>query len=389
MRGRARRWLIALGLALALAGCAAVITQSSESRQAADFTFYYSAALLVRDGDAAAAYDQSALQAAIKQVAPESAVDRRLPFNLPLAAVLPLVPLTLLPLELAFRAWQLISLGLLVLALLLLARSYPLGRGSFGLGLLAILASVPLWSVITEAQLTPLLLLGGVLVLSAAGRDLPWAAFAGGLLLAVKPHFLPAYLLILLAARHRRSLLAAIAGGALMLMSPLAAGGVPVLAAMIRNALSTNGLVPIRLSEAWIGLVAAFVPGAATQVSLVLYLLALLLLAVVAIRRADTMLAPFAAIALWVGMLASPHVLPHDLLLLAIPGWLAIWLYREGRLPSPLIGLLLVDLALLLDSRGIGFVLGPIVMTAAAAWAFWRFRQRADRLASQHKAVAA
>jgi uncharacterized protein YceK len=378
MAHRFHRWLVALLVALALAGCAAVLTQSSASRQAADFTFYYGAALLVREGYPAAPYDQAALAAVISRVAPQSAVDRRLPFNLPLGAVLPLVPLTLLPLDLAFRTWQLISLSLLLLGLLILKRAYPLGRGSLALAALGCLASVPAWSVLTEAQLTPLLLLGGALVFA----DLRWnaasLAFGGGLLLAVKPHFLPVYLVILLAARHWRSLLAALSGAAVMLLSPLAAGGPVALESMARNAINTNGLVPVRLTEAWIGLLSTVLPAAAvTVVSLGLYLGVLLLLSLAAFRLRGALIIPFAALALSIGMLASPHVLPHDLLLLLPPAWLGFWLYREQRVPSPLLALILVDLALLVDLRGVGLVLGPIAMTSVLAWAVWNFRRQA------------
>ena len=390
LSGRVHRWLIGLLLALAVAGCAAVLTQSSASRQAADFTFYYSAALLVREGDPAAAYDQSALGAAISRVAPESAVDRRLPFNLPVAAVLPLVPLTLLPLDLAFRGWQLISMVLLLLALLVFSRAYPLGRGSLALAALGTLASVPAWSVLTEAQLTALVLLGAALLLAGLRAKIAALAFAGGLLLAVKPHFLPAYLLILLAARHWRSILAAMAGAAAMLLSPLAAGGPAAMEAMVRNALSTNGLVPVRLTEAWIGLLSTALPAATvTLVSLALYLGVLILLALAALRSRPAAAVPFAALALGLGMLASPHVLPHDLLLLAAPAWLAFSLYREGRIASPLPVLMLVELTLLIDLKGIGMVLGPIAITVAIAWAFLSFRRRADRLRSLSAAVAA
>ena len=390
MSSRLHRWLIGLLVALALAGCASVLTQSSASRQAADFTFYYSAALLVREGHPAAAYDQAALGETIARVAPESAVDRRLPFNLPVAAVLPVVPLTLLPLDLAFRSWQVICLALLLLALLLFGRTYPLGRGSLALAALGSLASVPAWSVLTEAQLTTIVLLGSALLLVGLRTNAASLAFGGGLLLAVKPHFLPVYLVVLLAARHWRSVVAATAGAAAMLLSPLAAGGPPAMEAMVRNALSTNGLVPVRLTEAWIGLLSTVLPAAAvTLVSLALYLGVLLFLSLLALRSHQGSAVPFAALALSVGMLATPHVLPHDLLLLATPAWLAFSIYRDGRIASPLPALLLVELALLTDLRGVGIVLGPIAMTLAVAWMFGSFRRRADRLRSPGVAAAA
>lgn len=390
MSQRLRRWLLGLLVALTLAGSAAVVTQSSASRQAADFTFYYGAALLLRDGRPAAAYDRTAMGSVIAQIAPESAVDRRLPFNLPVAAVLPLVPLTLLPLDLAFRAWQLISLGLLLLALLVLERTYPLGRGTLIFAALGCAASIPAWSVLTEGQLTPLVLLGAVLLLAAVRVNSASLAAAGGLLVAVKPHFLPAYLVVLLAARHWRSLLAAISGAAVMLLSPLLGGGPPALEMMLRNAFSTNGLVPVRLTEAWIGALSPLIPAAAvTPVSLLLYSGVLLSLALLAAGLRREAVIPFAPLALWLGMLASPHVLPHDLLLLVAPAWLAFWLHRQGRIATPLYCLLLIELGLLLDLKGVGIVVGPVVMTAALGWAAASFRRRAGQPPALSSAAAA
>jgi hypothetical protein len=52
-------------------------------------------------------------------------------------------------------------------------------------------------------------------------------------------------------------------------------------------------------------------------------------------------------------------------------------LQREGMLKNPIPGLLLIELALLIDLQGPLIPLGPIVMTAVLAWYGWRFRQRA------------
>jgi hypothetical protein len=65
------------------------------------------------------------------------------------------------------------------------------------------------------------------------------------------------------------------------------------------------------------------------------------------------------------------------LLILAVPAWLAIVLYREQALPNPIPGLLVIDLALLVDLHGIDLPLGPIAMTLVLAWYGWQFRQRA------------
>jgi hypothetical protein len=96
---------------------------------------------------------------------------------------------------------------------------------------------------------------------------------------------------------------------------------------------------------------------------------------VIAWRRPASVIG-FAALAGALIVLASPHALPHDLLILAVPAWFAIVLHRDGALPNPLPGLLAVDVALLIDLRGIDLPLGPIVMTAVVAWYGWQFRQR-------------
>jgi hypothetical protein len=86
----------------------------------------------------------------------------------------------------------------------------------------------------------------------------------------------------------------------------------------------------------------------------------------------------FATLAGALVVLASPHALPHDLLILAVPAWLAIVLYRDGALPNPLAGLLAIDLALLIDLR-FDVPLAPIVLTAVVAWYGWQFRRRAEQ----------
>ncbi len=206
------------------------------------------------------------------------------------------------------------------------------GGKSIGLALLGVLAAVPTWGAFTEGQPTAWLLLGATMIVLAMRSDSPALAAGAGMVLAVKPQYLPVYLTILFAARRWRSLGAAATGGAIVLLSPLV-GGAGGLSGMVHNALSANQAVAIRLNESWIG-------GA-------------------------------------LAVLASPHALPHDLLILAVPAWLAIGLYRQGALPNPLPALLAIDLALLIDLRGLDIPLGPIVVTAIVAWYGWQFRQRA------------
>jgi hypothetical protein len=374
------RALLAVTVALAAAGVAVVLTQSPASRLSSDFTINYSAGLLVRQGHLAAPYDQSMLGETMRGVAPDGAIDPRLPFSLPLAAALPYAALSLLPFEVAFRLFQLVSAALELLAVLLLQRAVPIGGGKFTLGLavVGILAAVPTWGAFTEGQPTTWLLLGAVMVVLALRSDSSALAAGAGMLLAIKPQYLPAYLTILFAARRWRSLVSAAAGGAVVLLSPLA-GGAGALSAMVHNALSANQAVAIRLNESWIGLFGpALPPRVATMVAIALYLAVLAGLGLLAWRRPDSVIG-FAALAGTLAVLASPHTLPHDLLILALPAWLAIVLYGKHALPNPIPALLALDVALLIDLRGIDLPLGPVIMTAAVVWYGWQFRQRAEQ----------
>jgi hypothetical protein len=375
MSRRLTRALLALVLALAAAGLMVLLTQSPASRLSSDFTINYSAGMLVRQGHFAAPYQQAELGDMMRQVAPGGAIDPRLPFSVPLGAALPYAVLSLLPIELAFRLWQLITIALIVVAVLFLQRAFPLPRAP-GLAVLGLLAAIPTWATLTEGQPTAWLFLGGAMVVSVLRWDSPALAAGAGLLLAVKPQYLPAYLIILFAARRWRSLAAAVAGAGLLLLSPLVGGGAGLIA-MVHNALSANQVVAVRLNESWIGVIGPVLPTSiATAVAVILYLGVLGALLVLAWRRPASVMA-FALFAGALTVLASPHALPHDLLILAVPAWLAMVLYREGALPNPLPGLLAVDVALLIDLRGVDLPLGPIVMTAVVVWYGWWFRQRA------------
>src|SRR6266550_1614180 len=369
--------MLALVIALAAAGLIVIVSQPAASRLSSDFTINYSAGVLIRQGHLAAPYRQAELEAMMRSVAPDGAIDPRLPFSLPLAAGLPYAALSLLPLEVAFRLFQLVSIALLLLAVVLLQRALPLPPGAPRLAVLGLLAAVPTWASLTEGQPTAWLVLGGAMVVAALGSPSLALAAGAGALLAVKPQYLPAYLIILLAARRWRSLAAASLGAGLFLLSPLA-GGVGGMNAMVRNALSANQAVPVRLNEAWIGLFGPALDGAGTWVAIALYLGVVAGLLMLAWRRPGPIIA-FAALAGVLTSLASPHALPHDLLILALPAWLAIVLQRDGALPNVIPGLLLIEFALLVDLRGVQVPVGPIAMTLVVAWYGWQFRQRAGQ----------
>src|SRR5439155_26384275 len=102
----------------------------------------------------------------------------------------------------------------------LILRCVPLGRGASAMGLLVLLGFPATWALFSEGQSPGLLLLGAVLLIVAWSRDSWRLAFLGGLLLALKPPYLPAYLILIGARRQWRSLGAALLGAVAVGLSP-------------------------------------------------------------------------------------------------------------------------------------------------------------------------
>ena len=373
-----RRTLVAW-LVVAVAGIILIGGQSRGSRLSADFTIDYSAGTLLREGRLSAPYDQRQLAAVMERIAPHGAIDPRLPFNKPLAAALPAAVLSLLPLDVAFRIWQAVCAGLLLLTLLVLQRHVRLGPRALEVGAIGLVAALPTADTFDEGQVTPLLALGAALMVASLQSKRPWLAAGAGGLLAIKPQYLPAYLILCFAARNWKALSAAAAGAGFILMSPLV-GGAGSLVAMAEQMLGHAS--DLRFDEGWIGDVIPLLPPTAVVVAAItVFLAAHLALAIQAWRRPSPSLLAFGALAGAIGALASPHALPHDLLILAVPAWLAVALYRGGRLPNPLPLLVATDLALVVDLVSNAPPLAPIVMTLGVIWMMVGFRQRSSRLA--------
>ncbi len=343
--------------------------------QSSDFTVLYTAATLVRHGQLAAVYNQATMGPALLEVS-DGHIDPTLPFDYPLADALPLVPLTLLPLQAAFRVWQLLILLLLAAAVFVLNRLYPLGPAAVPFGLLAVLAAEPTWALLTEGQLGGVLLVGAVAVLAAADRDVAGWGFLGGVLLAFKPQYLPAYLALLWAGRCRRALVAVIAGSLLVGCSALLAGGPSGIAAMVRGMLAGSAWADLRSMDSWAGLLAlALPPRLAMIAGLGLFGATLIVLPVLARRRTD--LLPFAGLAGCLALLGSPHTLPHDMVLLLVPAWAAFVLHRQGRLRSPVAGLVILQVGWVVDLHGLPVSAGALALTGVLGWYLIDFKRRA------------
>src|SRR5216684_3366951 len=356
-----QRLAVAVVAGFLIAGLLVVGHQSSLARRSADFTINYSAALLIREGHPQAIYKPDQLGPLMLRLS-HNAIDPRLPFDAPLALALPWVPLTFLPLELAFHVWQILTLCQLLLALMLLARWLPLGRRSLPLAIAALLAFPASWALFSEGQSSGLLLLGAVLLMGAWWRDRWWMAAVGALLLGLKPQYLPAYLILLGAQRQWRPLMAAALGAAALGLSPLLAGGVSGLAAMVGSALKAGQGVA-RYNDSLIGTVSPLLPGRlSTILGFSLWALAL------------------AALATAVAILFSPHVLPYDTVLLAVPAWLSFVLHRMKAIPTPAPFWLAVAFAVVADLGGSFVSLAPVVLLAGLIWYGRLYLRRAQDL---------
>jgi hypothetical protein len=367
MSARWPRWTLAVVAASVIAGMVVVGHQSSLSRRSADFTISYAAALLVREGHPEAVYHRDQLGPLMMRLS-ENAIDPRLPFDAPLALTLPFVPLTFLPLEAAFHVWQIVTLVLLVVSMMLLARWLPLGGRALPLAIAALLGFPASWALLGEGQSSALLLLGAVLLIGGLRRDQWWLAAAGGLLFAIKPQYLPAYLVLLGAQRQWRGLAAALMAVVTVGLSPLLAGGVNGLFAMAWSALDAGQRLA-RYNESLIATLAPVLPGRlATVLGFTLWALALAAVAVVALRRGRAHPVAVAVLATAVAILFSPHALPYDTVLLAVPAWLGFVLHRERAIPSPAPACLVVAVALVIDLGGSLVSLAPVALLGCLLW---------------------
>jgi alpha-1,2-mannosyltransferase len=369
-----------------------------------DFTSTYVGGTLLREGHGPALYDES-LQAPLHAALIAPLRRGNLPFvNPPVAAVVA-APLTLLPLSAAYRVWQAAQLLMLALAVLLAARFTPWPPGLRRRGPLAVTALAALAGTGTLSQG----LLGqwdGFSALGLAAAYALWrrdARFAGGLVLAAsaliaKPHLALGLAALLVGWRDRRVLAGAACGvAAIALVSVLAVGpqGIGGFVAAVRGDAGRWPLASLLgftgLSGSWLG------DGTAAQLVAAACSVAALGACVVLGRRlaGDSLaLEPCLAAATLLSLLASPHLLSHDLVLLspvlvALVGWAAM---RDRAAPWPgptgravLAGWALLAAATALDlgqqqAAPPGRVV-PLALLALSGLLMWHLRPRARALA--------
>jgi Glycosyltransferase family 87 len=291
-----------------------------------DFSASYVAALLLRGGQGAQLYDQQVEQSRHLTLLPGGTVIN-LPFITPPTTALLALPLTALDPGTAFRVWSVIELALLGLAVWVAIRAGPWpsssGRGPRSATFLMAIAAGGTYALLLLGQIDGVAALGLAAAYAAWRKD---RAAAAGFWMALgfaatKPHLAVGLGIWLIARRDWRALAGAAAGCAVVAAVSMALVGPAGLAGFVSALGFAVGNTPAASTLGIPGLVASWLGGgtAAVVIGVAGSLIALMGCAVLGARsRAnpgafEASLAGAAALSL----VASPHLLPHDLVILA------------------------------------------------------------------------
>jgi hypothetical protein len=343
-RARSLRIVIAVVSLAALVTYAALWLQVTPTQErGSDFSVFYVAALLVRDGDAGQLYDQRVEAARHDQILPPGyRVTAALPFDTPPTTALIPLPLTLLDAGTAYRLFSILQLLLLVAGVAVAARAGPWPGGSRSARWVAAAAAV------AGCATLPLLLLGQWDGLCALGLALAYASwrrdrsFSAGLWLALgfgiaKPHLAIGLLAFAIGRRDWRALLGMVTGGMALIAISVAAVGPGATLGFLGASSFALGNIPARSTVGLLGLAASWlgsgsVAGGIAIAGGVLGVATCVYLGWRSRGHADrleTTLAGAAALSL----LVAPHLLTHDLVVLA-PAF--VWVAaRAAQLDAP------------------------------------------------------
>jgi hypothetical protein len=355
-----------------------------------DFAGTYVAATLIRSGHAAQIYDGPVeQQTLIETGAPAGHSD--IPFENPPAAAVLAVPFSLLGAAAAWRAWSLLQLALMVIALLVVAGAAPwpaaLPRLPKVAVVLVALAGFGTGLLLLEGQWDGVSVLGLAAAYALWRRDKSWAAgFVLGFTAAIaKPQLVIGIGAYMIGRRDWRGLGGALAGAAATLVIGLIGAGPHAIGSFF-TAIATPSNSPTAQMQGTSGLFGSLL-GHAPGVFLLAVGAGIAAAAIagwlgtIAHRRAD-LFEPTLCAAVALSLFASPHLLGHDLTLLApvlVAGlaWLA-GRPGERRWPGPAtLGVLAVWVLLSFASLGDlsqntvglpGRATPWVLLVTAAAW---------------------
>jgi hypothetical protein len=325
-QARQARVVIAIAAALLLAYVLIWAELPSTGIDRSDFTSSYAAGLLLRHPGGSAVYD-AATQTALRNRLIAPVHNGAVPFvDAPPAALL-VAPVTLLNLAPAYRAWTLLSLLILVIAVVVAVRSAPWPPGACRTWRIATgaaaLASMGTWTLLLQGQWGSLTALG----LALAYRD--WRRgnhVRGALILVVaagiaKPHLALGLGAFLLGWGSRRVLLGAVMGVAGLAIASVVAVGTAGVVAFAALATAQGGAWDLRRMLSFIAIPGSIAGNGTT--SEVIGLAGTAVACVVAwrlgvlARRHPDRLAPALIAAAVLSLLGAPHAYAQDLVMLA------------------------------------------------------------------------
>jgi hypothetical protein len=310
-----------------------------------DYAGTYVASTLIRSGHAAEIYDGALeQQALVDSGAPVSHDD--IPFENPPAAAVIALPFSVLGAGAAWRAWSLLQLALMVFSLVLVARVAPWPETLPRLPRVAIvlvaLAGFGTGLLFLEGQWDGVSVLGLACAYAFWRRDRPGAAgFALGFTAAIaKPQLVIGIAAYMIGRRDWRAVLGALLGAAVSVAIGVIGAGPGSLGSFL-SAIAMPSNSPTAQMQGTSGLFGSLL-GHASGVFLLAVAAGIAAAAVagwlgtVAHRRRD-LFEPSLCAAVTLSLFASPHLLGHDLTLLApvlVAGmaWLAA---RPGEHPWP------------------------------------------------------
>lgn len=314
------------GAALLLVSLSVWLNLSRLQVGRSDFTSVYAGAVLLRDGHGAQLYDEAAQNTVHAGLLAPGDHEGNLPYLNPPTAALLAVPLTALSVPDAYRVWSLLQLVLVALGVAAAVRAAPWAQGTprhvRAVTCVVATAGVGAANTLFLGQWDGLLVLGLGLAYLCWRRDRALAAgvLLGATALIAKPHLFLGLAAFLLLRRDRRALLGAAAAAVALAGLSLALVGPQGVAGFVRITAADADRWPPSMLLGFSGLFGSVLGGTATShlLAAAADLAAVAGCGVLGARsreagRFETCLAGTLALSL----VAAPHLLTHDLVLLA------------------------------------------------------------------------
>lgn len=308
-----------------------------------DFAGTYAAATLWRTGHGDLMYSSPAEERVLRATGtPADHLD--VPFENPPSAAVVASPLSLLDPVTAYRVWSLLQLGLIALAVLIAARAAPWPARAGPVvrlaACLAAIAGVGTFLLFAEGQWD------GPVALGVAFAYASWrrghggrAGFAIGFTMALaKPHLALGLVAFATGRRDRRALAGIATGAATAVLLSVLGGGFGATSAFV-HALLTPSYNPLTQMQGASGLVASWLGQGGLALAAIVACMAGGILVAGRLGswsrgRAD-LLEPAFAGAVAMTLFVAPHLLAHDLVLLApVLVFGLAWVARRAPAPA-------------------------------------------------------